>query len=132
MANPKTLKPFPKGVSGNPAGRPPDPPELKEIQRLTKGSLELLVNKILSAKPEELNQFRGTVLEVWLASGASQAIKAGDYQRLVTLLERLIGKVPVTIDISDDEKALIQEYRRRRALGAIAASTGVIERDADE
>lgn len=92
MSNPKSLKPYPKGVSGNPAGRPKNPPEINALRKMTKGELELLVHKILLADPSQLKGFNSTVLELWLASGASKAIQQGDYGRLNILLDRLYGK----------------------------------------
>lgn len=120
MANPKSLKPFKPGQSGNPAGRPPNPPELKEMQRLTKGQVEVLLNKILNSKPEDLSQFRGTVLEIWLAAGATNAIKTGDYSRLMLLLDRIVGKPsdkvelevkPVEAWTKEEKLKLLEESR---------------------
>lgn len=100
MANEKNLRPFQPGQSGNPNGRPPHPPELKEMQRLTKGQLEVILNKILFSRPEDLKNFQGSVLEIWLANGAAQAIKSGDYSRLMILIDRLVGKVKDSIEIT--------------------------------
>jgi hypothetical protein len=108
MSNPKTLKPFPKGVSGNPDGRPKDPAELKALKKLTKGQLELLVYKILNSTPEELKGFNKTVIELWLSSGAAKAIQAGDYNRLMQLLDRVHGKVKEQVEISTPKPTIIR------------------------
>lgn len=94
----KDVKP---GERLNPHGRPPDPPELKQIKKLTKGDLALLLNKVLSAKPEELNDFNGTVLEKWLASIVFHGIKSGDFSRLHPFIDRLLGKVPDKLELSE-------------------------------
>lgn len=118
MANPKgypkNLKPWKKGEAPNPAGRPPNPPELKAIKAMTKGELELLVHKILQASPGDLKEFKNTVLELWLAQGASKAIQSGDYSRLMLLIERLYGKVPTNIANADEQgfKIIVEDYTK--------------------
>lgn len=109
MANNKNLKPFKAGHPGGP-GRPVDPPELKAIKGMTKAELEILFHKILAAKPEELNNFNGTVLEKWLASIIYQGIKSGDYGRLNPFLERLFGKVKDEISGDIGFKIVIEDY----------------------
>ena len=103
MANPRPKHKFKKGVVTNPNGRPPDPPELKEIKKLTKGELAILFNKVLHSKPDELNNFNGTVLEKWLASIVFHGIKSGDFSRLHPFIDRLLGKVPDKIEVSEVE-----------------------------
>lgn len=87
----------------NPNGRPPDPPELKQIKNLTKGELAVLLNKILNSDPADLNQFNGTVLQKWLASIVFHGIKSGDFSRLHPFIDRLLGKVPDKIEVSEVE-----------------------------
>lgn len=93
MANEKNLKPFKKGETGNPNGRPANPPELRELQKMTKGEFEVLMHKLVNCKPEDLGQFKGTVLEMALASTIQKAIKEGDSHRIEFFLQRLFGKV---------------------------------------
>jgi len=79
-----------------------------------------LLNKILNSKPEDLSQFRGTVLEIWLAAGATNAIKTGDYSRLMLLLDRIVGKPsdkvelevkPVEAWTKEEKLKLLEESR---------------------
>jgi len=85
-------------------GRPRLPVEAHTLNMLTKTEFSVLLNKILSAKPDELKNYNKTVLEVWLASGAAKAIQSGDYSRLTVLLERLIGKVPDKVEVGPLEQ----------------------------
>ena len=51
----KNLKPFKKGQSGNPKGKPPIPPEIKEARLLLKEANERVVNKLVAnGRYEEL------------------------------------------------------------------------------
>lgn len=102
--NPKNLKPLKPGQSGNPKGRPKNPPQLREIQQLTKGEYSLMINKMLQCKPEDLANYNGTVLEKWVASVIYHGIKHGDPSRLASLIDRLIGKVPEKVELTEHEK----------------------------
>jgi len=99
MANEKNLTPFQVGNPGGP-GRPQDPPELKLIKQMTRGEFSLLIHKLIDLKPEELKDFKGTVLEMAMASIIQQAIKHGDPTRLQFFVERLFGKVKTEIEHS--------------------------------
>lgn len=111
--------PFKPGQSGNPAGRPPGPPELKAIKQMTKGEFSLLIHKLIDLKPEDLKDFKGTVLEMAMASAMQKAIKSGDFSHIQSFIERLFGKVKeefVLHKISDEE--LAAEAARRLDSGS--------------
>jgi hypothetical protein len=73
-------KPFPKGVSGNPGGRKPMPPEHVEAFRATTAeAIETLVEMMRGAEKD------------------SDRLKAID-----TLLERAWGRAPPSVEESDD------------------------------
>lgn len=112
---PGTGRDFLPGNNANPKGRPKDPPELKALKQLNKNQLDLLLNQLLQAKPDELKGMNSTVLELWLASGASKGIQKGDFTNLVTLIERLIGKIPVTLGNADGQgfKIIIEDYTKK-------------------
>ena len=112
---PGTGRDFQPGNNANPHGRPKDPPELKALKKLNKANLDLLLNKLLQAKPDELKGMNNTVLELWLASGASKGIQKGEFTNLVTLIERLIGKVPVTVGNAEGEgfKIIVEDYKKK-------------------
>lgn len=100
MANNDNLKPFKKGHAGGP-GRPANPPELKAIRQMTKGEFILLNHKLLDLSLEELENFKGTVLEMAMAAIIKKAIENGDQFRLQFFVERLYGKVTDKIELTD-------------------------------
>lgn len=96
---PGTGRDFQPGHAGGP-GRPPLPAELKEIKRLTKGELELLITKVIRAGPGDLKQFTGTALEMFVASCVSKSIKTGNWSMLDPMLSRVIGPLTSKIDLN--------------------------------
>lgn len=97
-------KPFPKGKSGNPAGRPKIHKEINRIRSLTLARYVELVNKYISMEPKEIEVAMKapgiSVLEIYIAKIIHKGIQGGDTQRLEFLLGRLIGKVPDKIQLS--------------------------------
>lgn len=90
------------GQSGNPGGRPADPPELKKLRHLTKQELVEIGNLIIKGSVEELKLIaqnpKTTVIQAMIASVAWRAIKRGDTQALDGILNRMIGKVKDEVD----------------------------------
>lgn len=88
---------MPKGrqfVKGDPrAGRPKDSPEVKAIKKMKKGEFLLLCHKFINMTPEELEEFKGTVLEEMLAKQARDAISRGETPKVEFFTDRLFGKV---------------------------------------
>jgi hypothetical protein len=99
MANEKNLKPFQKGNPGGP-GRPRNPPELMDLSLMTQGEFKLLMHRLINLRPEELSSFKGTILEMAVASIIQRAIKDGDPVRLQYFTDRLFGKVSDKLEIS--------------------------------
>ena len=56
------LKKWEKGQLGNPEGRPKNSNEQGLLKSLSRSDFMVLVNRILSAKPEELKEFKGQCL----------------------------------------------------------------------
>lgn len=106
-------KDFKPGVVTNPNGRPPDAPELKELRHMSKNELAALFHKILAAKPEELNNFNGTVLEKWVSSIIYHGIKTGDYGRLNPFIERLFGKVKEEVSGEIGFRIVVEDYSKK-------------------
>jgi hypothetical protein len=85
MANPSGTpqnlrpKPWPKGVSGNPGGRP-------------KKSLQAALEAELDAKPE--------LLRAMVQKGLKMALE-GDFRYWAAIWDRLEGKVTTNIEIND-------------------------------
>jgi hypothetical protein len=96
------------GQSGNPAGGPKDPPEIKKIKNLTKIELIEVANLIIKGNLDELMDLKdnpdASVLQVMIAGVAIRVMKKGDMTALDILLNRLIGKVKDEIDINGDIK----------------------------
>lgn len=96
---PGTGRDFLPGNSGGP-GRPKDPPELKAIKQMSNGEYKLLMHKLMNLSPEDLLNFKGTVLEMAMASVIHQSIKQGDPSRLQYFTDRLFGKVTDKVEVS--------------------------------
>lgn len=101
MANEQNLKPFPKGVSGNPAGKP------KGTQHSKTRLLRLLdlVQKKRNPITGEEEEF--TVLELMDMQMIAKALK-GDQRAYEAVVDRLEGKPKQTTDITADIKGSVQ------------------------
>ena len=101
MANEQNLKPFPKGVSGNPAGKPKGTEHSKtRLKRL----LDLVQKKRNPITGEE-EEF--TVLELMDMQMIAKALK-GDQKAYEAVVDRLEGKPKQTTDITADIKGNVQ------------------------
>jgi hypothetical protein len=101
MPNPENLKPFPKGVSGNPAGKP------KGTQHSKTRLLRILdlVQKKRNPITGEEEEF--TVLELMDMQMIAKALK-GDQRAYEAVVDRLEGKPKQTTDITADIKGNVQ------------------------
>ena len=101
MANEQNLTPFPKGVSGNPAGKP------KGTQHSKTRLLRLLdlVQKKRNPITGEEEEF--TVLELMDMQMIAKALK-GDQRAYEAVVDRLEGKPKQTTDITADIKGNVQ------------------------
>ena len=101
MANEQNLKPFPKGVSGNPAGKPKGTEHSKtRLKRI----LDLVQKKRNPITGEE-EEF--TVLELMDMQIIAKALK-GDQRAYEAVVDRLEGKPKQTTDITADIKGSVQ------------------------
>lgn len=106
MAKQKPIPPkhgqWKKGQSGNPSGRPADPPELKRLKNLTKAELVEIGNLVVKGDMKSLLQIskdpKATVIKTMLAAVAVKVIQKGDMHSLDVLLNRLVGKVKDEIE----------------------------------
>lgn len=88
---------WPKGVSGNPSGRPKTPEALRKVKALSPDTVNRMLNKYGQMTVEELKAAIADpstpALELTIASILMNAIKEGDYARVEFFLNRTIGKV---------------------------------------
>ena len=101
MANEQNLRPYPKGVSGNPAGKPKGTEHSKtRLKRL----LDLVQKKKNPITGEE-EEF--TVLELMDMQMIAKALK-GDQRAYEAVVDRLEGKPKQSTDITADIKGNVQ------------------------
>lgn len=96
-------KDFAPGVSGNPAGRPPEPEEFKAVRRLTKAEIAecgaLILDKTVGEIQAMAKDPTQKMLNVMLAGMAAAAAK-GNPGAFDKLLDRLVGKQKDRIEVS--------------------------------
>lgn len=109
--------PFKKGHKGGP-GRPPV--LIPEVQRLIDANRNAVKTLIL-------RELDGKVVD-WVRRIIEQGTGEGDAQRFKMLLELALGKMvdePQDFPLSEEEKQLVLEYRRRK-LGLTQPGSGQI------
>ena len=111
-------KDFEPGRSGNPNGRPRLPEDLREARALNKTEFERILNLGIHLTAEELKnrlEAKGTpTIELMVLKIIAAAVNRGDEKRLGFILDRLIGPVPKSVDLSANEnsgfKIVIDNY----------------------
>ena len=96
--NPTSLKPWPKGVSGNPGGRPRKQPITEELQRL-----------LLEDAPNHSGEKWATVIAEALLQQASK----GDVRAISELTNRIEGKPVQALNVSSDAMDGLAERLQR-------------------
>lgn len=117
VGKPHAFKP---GQSGNPSGRPKNPPELKDCTPL---DIKLLIWKLWKLKRDELHAFiqdpNTTAGQLHVAAVLAKGIKEGDQQRLDYLLNRLVGKVKEEVEITQTKPFIVRHLNgSQTVLGA--------------
>lgn len=101
---------FPAGNSFG--GRPPLPPELKAVRRLTRTEFERIANKYLWMTPAELAAVlvdpETPMLERVIVRVLSKADDEGEFGPIEWLAQRLIGKVKDQVDVSVVKPTIIE------------------------
>lgn len=105
----KHLRPFAKGQTGNPGGRPGIPEELKAIKALSYFEVARIISKIARMSRPEVKKMLAdasqSVLYLSIGSIFEHSISRGDFTRLSFLLDRSIGKVREMEEDEDDAEA---------------------------
>ena len=111
-------KPFPKGVSGNPKGRPKNPPEYNAIVNLIRAEFAD-VGKLLTMTHEELDQILAQEDMSVLKTILIKKFKKEDLKIVLAVLDRILPKPRETIDLNADVKLnsnITKEQMKRAAL----------------
>lgn len=105
--NTENLKPWKPGESGNLAGRPKTPDEIKKLRRMTKKEFADIAEMVVRGSWNELEAIAKdkteTVLRVKLAKG----ILDESYKTFDEILNRLIGKVKEELEVSTPRPTVI-------------------------
>lgn len=123
MSNERRSKgrPFVKGQpSANPGGRPKLPPDVIQAAQLNVVEAKRILNRLINMTFNELKEFLGnpqnSVHELMVARAIAEAIKNGDKSTVEWLYQRLIGKIPDTLDLNVTHSVhdKIIEFQRKR------------------
>jgi hypothetical protein len=108
MPNQDNLKPFPKGVSGNPNGRPKKYVSLLKEQGYKLSEINDTIQVMMAMDIYELKSVYdnpdGTMLEKTIAHAMRKSLEKGSLYSLETLLTRVYGKPKEQMDIKSDNK----------------------------
>lgn len=92
------LRPFQKGNNANPLGAAAHNPIRKITHEIFKDIVELALTSNIEALQAIVKDPKTPSIKVGVATSLVTAIKRGDWQTLERIIERLVGKVTVTID----------------------------------
>lgn len=111
-------RPWKKGQSGNPAGKPPLPPEVKALKKLTQADFETYAVTYLRMSISELERLENTktltTLEGIIIKNLIKAVKEGSTSDLNFYLERMFGKVAQNLNVSTNLNQSITEFIAQR------------------
>lgn len=112
--NSGNLKPWAKGQSGNPGGRPKLPADVKAARIMDKVALSRAMHELIHASDEILTALVASptapALSKALASVLLKAIEDGDMQRVEGLLRRYIGPVESTVNMKFPKPTVVRRF----------------------
>jgi hypothetical protein len=121
-------KPFQKGQSGNPGGRPKVKGALAEIEDFNSAELRKIVSKNFRlTKPEVKAAGESDTLpciEVAIARAIHKGIVTGEVSRIMPLIERTCGKVKEEADVNMVVSAVKQELSLKSSEELLALVKG--------
>lgn len=93
-----------KGQSGNPNGRPRNPPEVLALARLTREQFTAIMGGFMALPLEGIAERLKTpgipALEHWIGQTVLKGIEEGDLSQLEKMADRVYGKVKETVEVS--------------------------------
>lgn len=96
---------FPKGVSGNPSGRPKLPPHLAKIVLYGRGEINAIFSRYLRMTLPELEaviaDINTPMMDKWICKSISEGYKNGDLSAMNSMLDRMFGRMP-TLKLDDE------------------------------
>lgn len=114
MGVPKGTMPKNPFLPGNPGstGRKPLSPEVREAKRLTKTTLEEMINKYLWAPIDLLESASKdsqlATAEAWMVAIMLKGRKTGRWDGFEWIAQRLVGKVATEIEVTQKVRAEIE------------------------
>lgn len=98
----------PGAPSGNPNGRPPLTPEQRALKTLTLKDHCDIITKVLTGTKDDLEAMLKdpctTSLQLVLIKTVIRGISEGDYGVIRELIEQIIGKIPIKMQITNDTR----------------------------
>ena len=92
---------FPPGVSGNPAGGPGLPQDVRDARKLNTAEVTRILTDLIEMSPEAYLAFKPrTKLEDLVMSLMNKATEDGCPTRLNLLFDRIIGKVKDQLEVT--------------------------------
>lgn len=103
---------FPKGVSGNPKGRPPLSPQQKALRLLTISSYKEVIETALNGTVDDLKALAinpaTPAIQVAVATSILRAIKDGDPSVIELFASRIVGKIPDKLEVTSQTQTVVQ------------------------
>lgn len=114
----ENLRPAKKGDIRNPRGGQAHNPLVKAIKNLTVDSYREVVEIIMTENIEAIRAIiedpKSPAFKVGIATSLMKAIKNGDYHVIERIAERIIGKIPETLNVNTNYHANIVKWLDER------------------